>query len=153
MNAIEFEVFGIPAPKGSSRAVARGRRAFVVPSGSDANRKARVSWDNAVRDAAREAVGDIGSPVFVQLPLIVSIVFRLKRPAGHWARNGGLKPSAPPRPHTKPDLSKILRATEDAMNGIVYDDDARIVGFGRLDKEYARPGMEGAWIEVKEWKE
>jgi Endodeoxyribonuclease RusA len=52
------------------------------------------------------------------------------------------KPSSAPKrrrtwPDRKPDLSKLLRAIEDPMNGVLIADDARIVEFCRLEKVYA----------------
>jgi Holliday junction resolvase RusA-like endonuclease len=68
----------------------------------------------------------------------LSVVFLLQRPANHY-RHGVLKPLNPalisattreaPQFHAvKPDASKLQRSTEDALTGLAYDDDARIVG-------------------------
>ena len=73
-------------------------------------------------------------------PLVASMVFTFARPKGHYrtGRNAHLlRDSAPARPHGMPDLSKILRSTEDALKGIVWHDDARVVGYARLGKFYA----------------
>lgn len=150
MNVVELEVLGTPAPKGSSRAfMTRGPnpRAVLAPSGSKQNREALRSWDQSVRMAAAEAVGHRSSPVFVETPLIVKIVFRLARPSGHWGKRG-LKPSAPGLPITKPDSDKLTRATLDSMKGTVYDDDARVV-LKLVGKVYAEPGNEGASIRIE----
>lgn len=59
--------------------------------------------------------------------------------------------SAPKRrrtwPDKKPDLSKILRSTEDALtdSGIIRDD-ARIVSYSRLEKVY--PGEDPEALEA-----
>lgn len=85
------------------------------------------TWDANVRAAAREAIGTAASPPFVNKALDVLICFRLRRPADHWSAKGGLKPCAVhEQPRFKPDLSKLVRQTEDALSGIIYDDDARI---------------------------
>lgn len=149
---IRFEVLGCPAPKGSNRAMLRGGRAVFVPGGSKVNAEKLKSWDVAVREAAIEAVGSIDAPPFVDKPLAVAMVFRLARPAGHWnKKTGALKSSAPLMPRCRPDSSKLLRATEDSLNGIVFDDDSRIVET-LLRKEWASPGNEGATIIVDEWR-
>lgn len=146
MTRITINVLGTPAPKGSSRAIMRGGRAINVPGGSDANRNAMRSWDANVRDQALLTVGDRGSPVFVDTPLTVELVFHMARPAGHWGKRG-LKPSAPIAPAKKPDIDKLARCTLDSLTGLVFDDDARIVMLG-ITKVWAEPGREGAEISV-----
>lgn len=145
---VVIEVLGTPAPKGSGRAILIGGRARHVPSGSDVNARKLRSWDTALREAAAASVGHVTTPVFVGAPLRLHIVFRLTRPSGHWGKHGGLRPSAPPYPTTKPDLSKLVRSTEDTLTGIVYDDDSRIV-VAAVEKVYADPGREGATIVVE----
>lgn len=149
---IRIDVLGTPAPKGSGRAMIRGGRAVHVPSGSDANRHALESWDVAVRLAALKVVGDRG-PVFRDVPLALVVVFRMRRPRGHFhKKTGELLPKSPRMPITKPDSSKTLRSTEDSMTGIVYDDDSRIVET-LLRKEYATGEKpEGATILIDEWR-
>jgi Holliday junction resolvase RusA-like endonuclease len=76
-------------------------------------------------------------------PVRLSLVFLFTRPAGHYRRDGSLKPSAPVYHAVKPDGSKLQRSTEDALSGLVIEDDARIVGTV-WDKRYCvgseRPG-------------
>jgi Holliday junction resolvase RusA-like endonuclease len=71
-------------------------------------------------------------PVPVDGPLVMTIMFYLPRPK-----------SLPKRviyPITKPDLSNCLKAIEDALNGIVFVDDSRLVEI-RMAKRYdAAPG-------------
>jgi len=141
-------VLGTPAPKGSGRAISIGGKARHVASGSDVNARALKSWDVAVREAARERVGFRLLPVFVQRPLLVRITFRMRRPAGHYGKNG-LKPQyINAWPFVKPDADKLARATIDSLIGTLFDDDARIC---RLvaEKVYATPGTEGATIEIE----
>lgn len=143
-----IQVLGTPAPKGSSRAFYKAgmKRAVIVKDNSEKQK----SWDGAVRECAAGAVGQRETPPFVDTALEVTIVFRMARPGSHWGkgRNAGkLAPSAPRFPRGKPDIDKLARSTLDAMTGIVFDDDARIVDLF-LRKEYAAPGNEGAWIGV-----
>jgi Holliday junction resolvase RusA-like endonuclease len=69
-------------------------------------------------------------------PLVGSMDFAVSRPKTHY-RTGRfahlLRDDSPPEPDVKPDLSKLLRAAEDAMTGIVWADDCQIT-------EYARQG-------------
>lgn len=150
-RVVAFDVYGTPAPKGSGRAILVAGRARHVPSGSDVNRDALREWDRAVRNAARLAIGDgDGAPMFVNTALYASMVFYMRRPKGHYRKDGTLKPNAPARPRTKPDTSKLGRATEDSLTGIVWDDDGRVADLV-LSKRWAeRPGQEGARITVTE---
>lgn len=113
-------VFGLPAPQGSKRHVGRG---VMVESS-----KAVKPWREAVKAAARDVVG----PEWVPLdePLAVSIVFTMPKPA-----------SAPKRrrtwPMRTPDLSKLIRSTEDALtDGGIWWDDARVVAYWETRKAY-----------------
>lgn len=147
---IVLEVLGTPAPKGSGRAMLIGGLARHVPSGSNANRNALKAWDVAVREAARAAVGSIAAPPLVGVAIALAIEFRMARPGSHWGSGkhaGRLKPSAPLYPIGKPDSSKLLRATEDSLTGIVWDDDSR-VSLHHVDRLYALPGREGATLVI-----
>lgn len=152
---VVLDVLGAPAPKGSARAFVNKRtgRAILAPSGSKQNHERLASWGAAVRLAAHAKLGDARAPRFVDAALEVCVYFRLARPAGHWGtgkRAGALKPGAPRRPRSKPDVDKLVRTTLDALTGIVFDDDSRIV---RLvaEKRYAAPGREGAEIAIGEF--
>ena len=151
MTELVINVLGTPAPKGSNRAMLRGGRAVFIPGGSKTNQDALQSWAGSVRLAAQSFVSEQTSPVFTQVPVAVAITFRLRRPGGHWSKKGGLRTSAPIAPCVKPDLDKLVRATLDALSGVVFDDDSRIVETTSR-KQYAKPGHEGAEIRVWEWK-
>lgn len=149
---ITFTAYGTPAPKGSARAMLVGGRPRVIASGSSANQRELASWDTALRLAAWEAIGpSSSSPPFVDQALLVVLTFHLARPRGHFGtgRNAGqLRASAPRYPNAmKLDGDKLARATLDALTGIVYDDDGRIVEL-LVRKRYATPGDEGATILV-----
>ena len=151
--SISFDVLGTPGAKGSARAFINKRtgRAFVAPGGAKSTEAKIANWNSAIRESARRVVGDVTAPPFVDQALVVVITFRLARPAGHWATGkhaGQLKPSAPSYPRGKPDIDKLARSTLDAMTGIVFDDDSRIARLV-LEKQYARPGEEGAHVNVE----
>lgn len=145
---IVVEVLGTPAPKGSARAFYKAgmKRAVVVKDNNERQR----GWESAVREAALASVGERVGPVYVQRPVAVEIEFRLARPAGHWGTRG-LKPSAPAAPANKPDADKLARSTLDALTGLAFDDDARIVRLV-VTKVYAAAGREGARITIEEWR-
>jgi crossover junction endodeoxyribonuclease RusA len=129
-------------------------KAFTFKGGSPQNAERLTTWDNNVRAAALSMVDASKwdfAPPFVDVPLRVSIDFRLTRPSGHWGkgnRAGQLAPKAPMHPRGKPDIDKLARSTLDSMTGIVFDDDSRIVWLN-VTKMYASPGREGARILVE----
>lgn len=154
MRKIEFTVRGTPAPKGSFRSVGKG----AAPSGSAVNRAALVSWSTDVRAAAARAVDQlvgVGVMVvpFVDVALRMRAEFRMRRPKSHYytsgPRKGEVKDDAPRYHTTKPDASKLVRATEDDLIGLAMDDDSRIAEHF-IRKVYAAPGREGAWICIEE---
>lgn len=144
------DVLGSPAPKGSAQAFVVGGRARIVTGGKGSTRARMKAWDAGVREAAAAELGARTEPLFVAVPLVCVVVFRMMRPSGHWGtgkRAGELKPSAPNAPATKPDIDKLARSTLDALTDAVWDDDSRIARL-YVAKEYAAPGREGAAIAV-----
>lgn len=128
---IRFEVIGVPQPGGSKSAFPlrhrdgspvlrdNGSQATVV---SDANPKVK-DWRVAVVAAARDAYR---GPLLDE-PLSLRVLFRFPRRKGHFGASGRLLPSAPPYPATRPDTTKLVRALEDALKGVLWRDDDRVV--------------------------
>lgn len=141
-GAVTFRVEGMAAaPQGSKRHVGKG-----VMIESCANVK---SWRLLVVHAAIAAKVPL-----LRGPVTMSVVFLFQRPANHYRRDGTLKPLNPslvsatsreaPAYHcVTPDRDKILRSTQDALKGLAYTDDARVVG-GDSEKRWCvgdeRPG-------------
>lgn len=137
---IHFFAQGTPRPKGSHRAFVRGGRAIVT----DDNPKGKA-WEQAVAKVATRAM--CGQPP-LEVPLRISMGFLLARPAGHLGAKG-LRPSAHPRPTVRPDLDKLVRSCGDALNGVVYADDALVVRLA-AEKRYAAPDeMPGVFVKVE----
>jgi Holliday junction resolvase RusA-like endonuclease len=117
-QAITFFVPGMPAPGGS-------KRAFRGPGGrilvTEDCRRSRP-WRAVVQVTAHAA--HAAPPL--EGPLRLTVTFTLPRPRAHYGRRG-LRPSAPPYPTTRPDLTKLLRALEDACTGLLWRDDSAIV--------------------------
>lgn len=114
-----FTVYGVAAPAGSkSVGYRKGGRAFVY----DASRRS-APWKRQVAAAAGEAMQ--GEPL-LEGGLMLIVTFHVPRPKGHYGARG-LKPSAPPHPITRPDVTKLLRGLEDACTGVVWRDDAQVV--------------------------
>lgn len=139
---IELVIHGVPTPQGSSKSFGwvvkdrdgrpvlnRHGREMVktVTTGDNPNTK---EWRRLVADAAQRAIAATADFVIFQGPVAMDVTFELPRPV-----------SLPKKvtAHTKkPDLSKLLRSTEDALTGVVWRDDSQLVEI-RLRKRYAGP--------------
>lgn len=119
MARFVITVYGTPAPQGSKRFVGHSKsgRGIMVESS-----KAVKPWREAVRHEAQHimTMASTSVPMMpIAGPVSVRMVFTLPRPTAAKKR---------PYPHTKPDLSKLVRSTEDALTDAgVWDDDARVV--------------------------
>lgn len=123
---IHFKVLGKPQPAGSKKGFVHPKTNRVVIV-DDA--KHSRPWKQEVAGEAISILGACGRGM-LQGPLELSCVFYFQRPKGHFGTGRNcelLKPSAPKHPAVKPDATKLVRAVEDAMTGIVYRDDAQII--------------------------
>lgn len=129
-ETVTVVAYGRPAPQGSKKFVGRskktGRPLMIEMS------KHVKPWRSVVEDAARAVIDT--DPGFVKLdgPLRARMVFTIARPA---------KPKYTTAPAVMPDLSKLLRATEDALTiAGLWADDARVIEYERLAKVF--PGCD-----------
>ncbi|WP_334136993.1 RusA family crossover junction endodeoxyribonuclease [Corynebacterium variabile] len=129
-----FHVPGVPAPQGSKNAYRRGNKVVLVESS-----KKVKPWRAAVAQAATIAYLRTEP---IDGPVAVEIDFHLPRPKS--------LPKRVKHMVKRPDIDKLLRSTNDALTGIAYADDSRIVSIAAT-KRYALPGEEtGATITVEE---
>lgn len=130
---ITIEVRDRPAPQGSKRFVGRsktGRGIMIESSASGVG-----TWREAVKAAALKTIADLGvgwSPVFPKgMPVQLTLLFVFDRPAKHYrtGRNAHLlRDDAPNHVVNTPDLSKLIRSTEDALTAAgVWWDDSQVV--------------------------
>lgn len=120
---VAFVVNGLAAPAGSKRGFVNRRTGGVIIT--DASKRSKP-WQARVAAAAAEAMD---GPL-LDGPLELTLVFVLPRPKGHYGsgRNASsVRASAPAFPTVKPDVSKLVRAVEDALTGIVWRDDAQVI--------------------------
>lgn len=125
-------VHGLPAPQGSKRHVGNG---VMIESSNKVK-----PWRQDVKFAALDVTRVIPGWLPLDGPLVASMVFTFARNKGHYrtGRNAHLlKDTAPDRHSSTPDLSKLVRSTEDALTGVVWKDDARVSEYVRLGKWYA----------------
>lgn len=140
MTAITFTVHGIAQPAGSKKGFYNKKAGRVIIT--DDAKKSRP-WKAQVSDAAARAMtftgadGTSGYLLPLEGPLHLELAFYVPRPKGHTGKRG-LLPSAPPYPAVRPDITKLVRAVEDALTGIVWRDDAQIVS-QHVTKDYGGP--------------
>jgi Holliday junction resolvase RusA-like endonuclease len=137
-----FTVLGAPQPAGSKKAFAI--RKAGKPTGKIAvvdDAKHSRDWKQAVASAYMDTFVPDPFPELVTGPLLLVVDFFLMRPKGHYGtgRNASiLKDSAPAYPVGRPDATKLVRAVEDALTGILWRDDAQVV-YQRVRKLYGTP--------------
>lgn len=133
--AIEFEVFGHPVTQGSTRVVPlkdKGGGYQMLPDGRPKlvpihqKGKELRAWRQEIAYAARNAYR---GPL-LQGAVALTLIFERPRPKGDFGtgKNASvLKPSARPYPTQKPDSVKLTRAIEDALTGVLWQDDSQVV--------------------------
>jgi crossover junction endodeoxyribonuclease RusA len=141
MAEIRFFVPGIPRPGGSKKAFYIKKLNRVVVTEDNPR---SMDWRTSVAWAAKEAVA---TPIAGALE--VHFAFFLTRPKSHYGARG-LKPSAPKYPTVKPDITKLIRSTEDAMKGIAWIDDSQIAS-QHGEKFYGDKA--GCWITIRRMEE
>lgn len=115
IEPVEFRVAGLPATQGSKTiGKTKDGRAFV----RDSNPRGLREWRRAVRDGAERAMRGRELLDADGLALRLTCVFSLQRPMS--------RPKRHHYPDKRPDLSKLVRAAEDAMKGIVWRDDSQV---------------------------
>lgn len=140
---ITFEVRGIPAPGGSKKAFTYRQKSTGKMRAAVVDACARTKpWQALVSAAAAAAYK--GPPL--EGPLRLEIQFRLPRPKAHYVAYG-IRHGAPDYHIVKPDATKLLRSTEDALKGICWRDDSQ-VAVQLVVKRYA--AIPGAVITVME---
>lgn len=141
--AVTFWVPGIPKPGGSKRGFLNPKTKRVIIT---EDCKASKDWRTSVAFVAAAAI-----PLWLPGPLRVTFSFYFLRPSGHYrtGKNAGrLRASAAGYPTGRPDLTKLIRSTEDALKAIAWRDDSQIV-YQVATKRYADEGKAaGAQITI-----
>lgn len=131
---ISIDVVGIPAPGGSKKGFIVRGRVVMAP-----DCKRTKPWMSLVAETARR---QYNGPL-LDGPICMSYEFVFPRPKSHF-RTGKLshilRDDAPKWHTSKPDLTKIIRSTEDALSGVVWKDDCRVCKRTDDTKRYANPG-------------
>lgn len=132
--------------QGSKTPIVRGGRVFLLDGtgGSKGRHAAFKKYRNTVSDYMRM---EARRQRVVDFPLddaaVVDIVCSFPRPKKHRRANGDVKPRyLSEAKRTTPDLDKLARSIMDAGTGVLWSDDAIVVG-SNLRKRYAdHPSIE-----------
>ena len=150
MREIRFRVRGIPRPAGSKRPFRNPTTGKIVLV--DASGEPGRNWRQSCQAAALLATGD--GPL-LEGPLHLVLTFYLTRPKGHFrtgsAHAGEVKPTARLYPTTRPDTTKLVRAVEDALTGIIWRDDSQVVA-QTATKVYSDDGSCGVDVLIELWE-
>lgn len=126
---LQFTVYGKPATSGSKTgSVVRRKDGSLGVVLRPANKRQKpyqklVAGEAVAVMAERGLVGTDG-------PVRLEVLINRQRPLSHYVagdRERALRTSAPAQPCVTPDSLKVVRAIEDALNGIAYRDDKQIV--------------------------
>lgn len=134
MREIQFFVPGKAATAGSKKFMGFSKQG--IPRLVDSCKRG-PQWRGDVQACAREALLDQGP--FRSGPLHLFCRFYMPRPKAHYKKDGTLRPSAPIFCITKPDTTKMVRAIEDALTHVLWNDDNLVVSQDPM-KLYELPG-------------
>ena len=137
MEPIHFCVWGKPKTQGSKKVDAiyrKGADGRPVPV-TDANGRVitRAREDNPLLESWRSAVAGAAMKVYdgevLTGGITLQIEYRFARPKSHYGSGRNvrvLKPSAPEHHVQAPDVSKLTRAVEDALTGVLWQNDGQV---------------------------
>ena len=139
---IQFFVPGQARPAGSKSAFKNPKTGHVIVTHAN---PATKQWMDTVRFFALKMANRM---IPTKEPILLKLIFLRERPTGHYGsgRNAGvLKLSAPSHFTTMPDLTKLIRAVEDSLTGIIFKDDSQVIMQSTM-KRYCRgeekPGVQ-----------
>jgi Holliday junction resolvase RusA-like endonuclease len=118
VQPVTITLAGDPQGKGRARAFRRGN--FI---GHYTPEKTRT-YEGMIRTAAMDAMGD-RAPIEQPVELVMRAVFAVPTSYSNKKRAAALTGAL--LPARKPDIDNIAKAWSDALNGVVYRDDAQIV--------------------------
>lgn len=138
-------IAGAAEPSGSKT---RGRWGGVHDSNPRASDYRAVVAGEVSRAMEEHGLALIRKP----RPVYLSATFYRLRPSSHYRADGeslNAEGRRLPFPTTKPDRGKVLRTLEDALTGVLYEDDAQVVA-GIVAKRWGQGA--GAQITIRVWE-
>jgi Holliday junction resolvase RusA-like endonuclease len=133
-------VSGVPAPAGSKTAFAFKRANGTLGAAvTDASKRSKP-WKQCLAAVMSEHYDGVPQPT----PLGCVMTFTMPRPLSHYGTKKGeryVKPNAPVRHTSKPDLDKLVRAVFDAGSGLIWTDDHVIAEMNAMKIYGEKPGV------------
>jgi crossover junction endodeoxyribonuclease RusA len=124
-----FTVQGDPATAGSKKGFPVTRKDGTTGVAIvDASGKKGKNWRLAVQEAFKNNRDATGFGM-LQGPVHLEVTCYFSRPKSHYGTGKNadrMKPSAPVYHTKKPDLTKLVRAIEDALTGLAWKDDSQV---------------------------
>jgi len=145
-RTIRFRVEGVPVPWSSPKLNTRTGRWYKA--GRHAGSRDPGAWQAAVEFRGKQAMRGLAP---LEGPVWLQVTFWLPRPKAHHVAGDPRRPlkAWAPRWHTrKPDRDNLVKAVQDALNGVAWRDDSQVCT-GAIHKRYADTrGDTGAEIAV-----
>lgn len=104
-----------------------------------------VIYENLVRMEAYKAMAKVGDLGSVCGPLQVNLLIGVQIPASWSKKKQAQALAGTIYPTSKPDLDNSIKSVFDAMNGVVYKDDAQVVTTVTKKRYREAPGL---WVSV-----
>ena len=131
--SVYFVVTGKPVGKGRPRASTRGG---FVRMYTDAK---TLAYEAAIASEADAAMGD-AEPFETPMQMQVSCYYQIPK---SWPKKMKQEAIDEERfPNVKPDLDNVVKAILDALNGVVYRDDAQVVNLVATKRYATEPRVE-----------
>lgn len=143
---LSFFVPGIPATAGSKTGFYNKKSGRVIMAPANKRQK---PWMSHVQACAIDALGSDYDQPPITGAVVLALKFLMPRAKSHYGTGKNeaiLKPTAPIEHIKKPDLTKLLRAVEDALTGLIWRDDSQVVSFC-CAKSYTE-SVPGVFVEV-----
>lgn len=129
-STIQFTVYAKAQPQGSARAfMIKGIPRPIITTDNPKLKPYRQELTNTA--LAIMAERGIQKPLAAKhVPVRLDLVFYLEKPQSVGKKRAHMV--------VKPDIDKLVRSTTDALTGILYADDAQVVGMSAF-KHYGTP--------------
>ena len=132
-GSVYFVVTGKPVGKGRPRASTRGG---FVRMYTDAK---TLGYEAAIADEAARAMSG-AEPFETPMQMQVSCYYPIPKSWPKKIKQGALDEEVFPK--VKPDLDNVVKAVLDALNGVVYLDDAQVVNLVATKRYATEPRVE-----------
>jgi len=148
MSAIAFTVLGKPSPSGSKKAFQHSKTGRIVVVDTA---KGKAKWQTLCKRAALAAAKTAGWEC-TNSAVNLHVHFVFARPKSHYGtgKNSAiLKPAAPVHHAQKPDVTKLVRCTEDSFKGVLWADDSQVIR-SFLHKRWGEQDYAEVLIEIED---